>query len=326
MINADMQKKLSKQEGKGKQEEMIKDYFVVVAKGMGMGVANVIPGVSGGTIALITGIFQRLIDSIKSFNFTALKLFFNKEFKEFARYTDLNFLVAVLLGVAISIFSLAKLLNWLFLHHPVFVWSYFFGLILASVFLVGKTIENWKLSVIVMFIAGTSIAVSISILTPATPNDSFFYLIICGAVAACSMILPGLSGSFVFLLMGNYELIINAVGDLNMKILLPVAIGAAGGLIAFAHFLSWVYRKFRDQTISTLTGFILGSLMILWPWKKAIFSLDANGSEVIKGGEKVIEGYEMFIPNLSAEVLWAVLIMFAGVLTIWIMEKLAAEN
>ena len=301
----------------------MKNHIVLIAKGLGMGAANVIPGVSGGTIALITGIFQRLIDAIKSFNITALKLFFKKDYKEFARHTDLNFLVAVFIGVAISIFSLAKLLSWFFLHYPVFIWSYFFGLILASVFLVGKTIEKWQLSVIVMFISGTLIAAFISILSPATPNDSFFYLIICGVVAACSMILPGLSGSFVLLLMGNYILVINAVGEFDVKILLPVAIGAAGGLIAFAHFLSWVYRKFRDETISTLTGFILGSLMILWPWKKTIFSVDADGSEIIKGGKKAIEGYEMFIPNLSPEVLWALLIMLAGVLTIWIIEKLA---
>ena len=301
----------------------MKNYIVLIAKGMGMGAANVIPGVSGGTIALITGIFQRLIDAIKSFNITALKLFFKKDYKEFARHTDLNFLVAVFIGVAISVFSLAKLLSWLFLHYPVFIWSYFFGLILASVFLVGKTIEKWQFSVIVMFISGTSIAVFISILSPATPNDSFFYLIICGVVAACSMILPGLSGSFVLLLMGNYILVINALGEFDVKILLPVAIGAAGGLMAFAHFLSWVYRKFRDATISTLTGFILGSLMILWPWKKTIFRVDADGSEIIKGGKKVIEGYEMFVPNLSPEVLWALLIMIAGALTIWIIEKLA---
>jgi putative membrane protein len=305
---------------------MLKNYFVLVAKGIGMGAANVIPGVSGGTIALITGIFQRLIDAIKSFNITALRLFLKREYKEFARYTDFTFLVAVFAGVAISILSLAKLLTWLFSHYPIFIWSYFFGLILASVYFVGRTVEKWSMPVIIAFLAGTSVAAAISLLSPATPNESFFYLIVCGAVAVCSMILPGISGSFVLLLMGNYELVINAVSEINFAILAPVAIGAVIGLITFSHFLSWVYRKFRDVTIATLTGFVFGSLIILWPWKKVIVRIDESGQEIVRGGKKLIEGYKMFIPDFSAEVAWAVVIMLVGILTIWIIEKIAGAN
>ncbi len=306
---------------------MARDYLILIAKGMGMGAANVIPGVSGGTIALITGIFQRLIDSIKSFNINALKLILKSRWKDFARHTDLYFLIAVFLGAAISILSLANLLRFLFDHYPVFIWSYFFGLILASVFFVGKTIQTWNIPVILTFILGTGVAAAISLLSPATQNDSFGYLIICGVVGICSMILPGLSGSFVLILMGNYELVvIDAVSELNFRILIPVAIGAVVGLMAFSHFLSWIFKKFRDETISTLTGFILGSLLILWPWKTAILRLDASGHPVIRSGKKLIEGYSMHIPDLNAQLFWAVLILLAGILTIWITEKLAGSK
>ena len=249
---------------------MIKDYLIVVIKGMGVGAANVIPGVSGGTIALLTGIFQRLIDGIKSFNITAARLVFKGQFKAFAEHTDLYFLIAVFLGAAVSIFSLARLLRFLFDHYPVFIWSYFFGLILASVFFVGKTIGRWNIPVILFFIIGTGIASAITFLSPATQNDAFLYLVLCGAVAICSMILPGLSGSFVLILMGNYELVvIDAVSTLNLQVLLPFAIGSAAGLVAFAHFLSWLFRKFRGETLATMTGFILGpescTPMIIFP-------------------------------------------------------------
>jgi putative membrane protein len=303
---------------------MIKDYLIVVVKGMGMGAANVIPGVSGGTIALLTGIFQRLIDGIKSFNITAARLVFKGQWKSFAKHTDLYFLIAVSLGAAVSIFSLARLLRFLFDQYPVFIWSYFFGLILASVFFVGKTIGRWNIPVILFFIIGTGLASAISLLSPAAQNDSFIYLLICGVVAICSMILPGLSGSFVLILMGNYELVvIDAVSTLNLRILFPVAIGALVGLMAFAHFLSWLFRKFRDETLATMTGFILGSLIILWPWKNAIIRLDASGHPVVRSGKELVEGYSFFLPDPGMQVVWAFLIIMAGVLTIWIMERMA---
>lgn len=306
---------------------MIKKYFFLILKGIGMGAANVIPGVSGGTIALITGIFERLIDAIKSFNLTAIQLLLKGKIKEFIKYVDLYFLIAVFSGAVISVFSLAKLLGYLFDNYPVYIWSYFFGLILASVYFVGRTIHKWTISVILTFIIGTTIAILISILSPATKNESFIYLIICGVVAICSMILPGLSGSFVLLLMGNYELImIDAVSELNFNILLPVAIGAIGGLIAFSHFLSWIYKKYRNQTIATLTGFILGSLMILWPWKNEIYRIDQAGDYIIKDGEKLIQGYKWVIPQCNNQVLWAVVIMLTGILSIWIIEKLADQK
>ncbi len=306
----------------------IKKYISIILKGFAMGAANVIPGVSGGTIALITGIFERIINAIKSFDGTAIKLLFKGKIKELIKHTDLYFLIAVFIGMVASVVSLAKLLEFLFVHYPVFVWAYFFGLILASVYYVGKRINKWSLSVIVAFIIGASSAIVISMLNPAAQNDSFFYLIICGVVAICSMILPGLSGSFILILLGNYELVmIQAVNNFDLKILLPVMIGAIGGLIAFSHILSWIYNKHKDQTISVLTGFILGSLGILWPWKNEIYSVDMAGNYILKNGEKIIQGYTKYIPeSFNTEVIIAIFLIIIGIITISLIEKIASTQ
>ena len=306
----------------------IKKYTTLTLKGFAMGAANVIPGVSGGTIALITGIFERLIDAIKSFDGTAIKLLFTGKIKDLIKHVDLYFLISVFFGMVTSVVTLAKLLEYLFINYPVFVWAFFFGLILASVYFVGKTINKWNISVIIPFIIGTALAVAISTLNPATQNDAFFYLVICGVVAICSMILPGLSGSFILILMGNYELVmIQAVNNVDIGILVPVMIGAIGGLIAFSHVLSWIYKKYKDQTISTLTGFILGSLSILWPWKNEIYLLDQAGNFVLKNGEKIIQGSTKYIPEVfNTEIIIAVSLMIAGIITISLIEKVAGTQ
>ncbi|MCF8297835.1 MAG: DUF368 domain-containing protein [Saprospiraceae bacterium] len=312
----------------------MKEYIILFLKGLGMGAANVIPGVSGGTIALITGIFERLIDSIKSFNLTAVKLIFKGKFKEFAVHTDLFFLITVMLGAVVSVFSLAFVLKFLFKFYPIYIWSFFFGLIVASVYYVGRTIEKVNFGVVATFIIGTAIAVSISVLTPATENSGFIYLILCGVVAICSMILPGLSGSFVLILLGNYQLVmINAVSELNIGILIPVAIGAVFGLIAFSHLLSWVYKKYKDQTISLLTGFILGSLAILWPWKNSYDGMD-NLIQTNKFGAFIENGniidkvkvfhYKQILPeSFDSVVIIAIVLGIVGYLSIWLIEKFA---
>jgi putative membrane protein len=299
------------------------NYIFLVLKGIAMGAANVIPGVSGGTMALITGIFERLIDAIKSFNMHAVKLLFRFEIKEFARYIDLYFLVAVFGGIAIAIISLARLFAYLFANFPVYIWAYFFGLVLASVYFVGKTVNSWKTNVVITFIIGTIVAVIISVMNPARENSGLLYLMLCGVVAICSMILPGLSGSFVLILMGNYQLVmIDAVNDRNLGILIPVGVGAVVGLLAFSHILSWVFKRYRDQTISLLTGFILGSLSVLWPWQKLIYMKDAAGEIILKKGEPIVMKYERILPEaFNSEVLYAILIVLAGVVSIWAIEK-----
>lgn len=288
-------------------------------KGLGIGSANVIPGVSGGTIALITGIFERLVNSLKSFNLTALKLLFTGKFKEFAKHTDLVFLCSVGLGVAVAILTIARIFDFLFKNYPTYLWSFFFGMILTSIYYVGKTVEKWDWKTILSFVIGTTIAVFIAFGTPAKENDNFFYLMICGAVATCSMILPGLSGSFVLVLMGNYQLVmIQAVKDLDFGILIPVVIGAAAGLIAFAHLLAWIYKNYRDVTISLLTGFILGSMPIIWPWKNEVITYFGN--------ETKVTGYEYFKPEFDIHFATAIVILLIGAAIIVLTEKMAAKK
>jgi len=308
-------------------KKQILNYIFLSLKGFAMGAANVIPGVSGGTIALITGVFERLINAIKSFNMVAIRLLFKGKIKELIKHVDLWFLISVFSGMVISIISLAKVLKYLFESYPVFIWSFFFGLILASVFYVGKTIQKVNFGVVLFFIIGTALAVSITVMEPAAQNDSFFYLIICGVVAICSMILPGLSGSFVLILMGNYELVmIDAVNNADIATLIPVIIGAIVGLIAFSHLLSWIYKKYKDQTISILTGFILGSLGILWPWKNEIYKFDEFGNYLMKNGEKITQGYTRYIPDsFNKEVIIAILLMLSGIIVISLIEKIAAK-
>lgn len=303
-------------------------YLVLILKGAAMGAANVIPGVSGGTIALITGIFERLINAIKSFNGRALKLLFKANFKGFAIHTDLWFLISIVVGIAIAIVSLARLFDYLFTHYPVYIWAYFFGLVLASVYFVGKTISSWKPSVIISFILGTTLAVAITFLSPANPNANFFYLMLSGVVAVCSMILPGLSGSFVLILMGNYQLVaIEAINNRDLGILFPVLLGGGLGLLAFSHFLSWLLKSYKDQTISLLTGFILGSLSILWPWKDTIILRDTAGELLLKkDGTQMVRYLPTFPDTFDNIVIFACLFMLAGIITIWAIEYLASRK
>ncbi|NLA25124.1 MAG: DUF368 domain-containing protein [Bacteroidales bacterium] len=284
-----------------------------------MGAANVIPGVSGGTIAFITGFFERLINAIKSFNLTALKLLFKGKFKAFLKHIDFYFLLWLFLGIAIAIVSVAKLFEYLFEHYPIYLWSFFFGLVLASIVSVTIKIKKWSFSVILTYIIGTAIAVSISFLTPASQNDALWYLLLCGVVAVCSMILPGVSGSFVLILMGNYELVmIEAVTQFRLDILIPVIIGGGLGLIALSNFLSWVFKKFHDQTIAGISGFILGSLLIIWPWKSV-------KTELFGDIEKTV-GYNWHLPEINAEMFIAISIIIVGILCVWVMERAASKK
>ena len=285
----------------------MKSIFIHIIKGAIMGAANVIPGVSGGTMALVMGIYERLINSINHLNFNTLKkIFITRDFKSFAKNTDLFFLISITVGIFVSIFSLSILLEFLFETHKILVLSYFFGLIFASVFFVGKTIKKYSPLSIFLFLIGFLIAGGMVFISPSSSNSSFFFLIISGAIAMCSMILPGLSGSFVLLLLGNYELIICAINDLNFSILVPFGIGALSGIILFAKLLQFIFKKFRNNTISLLTGFIFGSLIVLWPWK--LDNINSNS-------------FNYFIPNLNQETLIAFALILLGVLSVVMIEK-----
>ncbi|MDZ8120279.1 DUF368 domain-containing protein [Pontiella agarivorans] len=298
------------------------DYILNILKGALMGAANVIPGVSGGTMALLTGIFEKLINTIKSFDLTAVKLACTFRFKELCEHVDLKFLSAIGIGVIGSILTVARILEYLFEHQALYVWAFFFGLILASVYFVGKKIQRKSIAVYLLFALGTAIAVGIAFLEPAEQNDAIPYLLLCGAVSMCSMILPGLSGSFVLLLMGNYELVmIDAVNTLNLRVIIPTGIGMVLGIAAFARVLSWVFKKFHDQTIALLTGFIFGSLAILWPWKDEIIKTFQDGEKL---KEKVV-GYHYSLPEWNTETGLALAIMLAGIIIIAVVETTAGK-
>jgi putative membrane protein len=294
-------------------------HIFLILKGMAMGAANVIPGVSGGTIAFITGIYERLINSLKSFDFRAVKLLLSGSWKAFVSKIDLYFLASILFGIAISILSLSKVLEWAFKSYESLTLSFFFGLIVASIVGVGKQISKFNFSNIVALVIGVAIAAGIAFLPPAEPNESFLYLIICGMVAISSMILPGLSGSYILLLMGNYVLVIHAIGAMDFSILLPFALGCIVGLLLFAQVLSYLFKHFRDFTISTLTGFIAGSLAIIWPWKVTQYVTLASGKE------KAV-GYSWFLPELDGSFFFALVLALIGFLIVWLMEYIASRN
>lgn len=307
---------------------MIKHYITLMLKGAGMGAANVVPGVSGGTIALITGIFHKLIDSIKALDIKAVRFLLKGKFKSLALHINLDFLIAVFTGIAISILTVAKFFGYMFEHYPIYIWSFFFGLILASVYFVGKNVDKWRFSVILSLCMGTAIAIMLSVLKPAAENSNQLYLFICGIVGTCSMILPGLSGSFVLILMGNYHLImIDAVNNLRIDILLPVVLGGLFGLLAFSHFLSWIFKKFRDQTIALLTGFILGSIGSLWPWKEAIYATTATGEPLVRKGKMVVESYQWMLPkSIDLELTVSIVLMIVGMAIIIGTEYMASRK
>ncbi len=287
-----------------------------------MGAANVIPGVSGGTIALITGIYERLIQAIKSCDVKAIKLLLARDFSGLWTHIDGRFLSAIMFGVIVSIVSLAKLFEYLLRTHERFTMAFFFGLILLSLYFVAKQIKRWQLSTIISLIIGTVIAIGIAMLAPASENSAFVYVFFCGVIAISSMILPGLSGSFVLIILGNYALVLGAISSFNLSVLIPLALGCAVGLILFSNILAWVFKHFEDQTLATMTGFVLGSLVVIWPWKTAIMQTITRPD---KPPKEVVASYEWFWPNIaSSDTLICIGLMIIGALSIWLMEKFAS--
>jgi len=299
--------------------------LLLFLKGIAMGAANVIPGVSGGTIAFITDIYEELINSLKSFDIKAFKLLISLKISEFSSYVNLRFLIILFSGVFISIITFGKLLSYLFEFYPVYVWAFFFGLILASVYFVGRNIDKWNIGSWGLLLTGTMIAVTIAYLNPANENGNIIYLFICGIVAMASMLLPGLSGSFVLILMGNYRLIfLEAVPSFNMGILIPVVLGSIVGFVVLSRLISFLLQRFRDATIGLLTGFILGSLLIIWPWKEAIYLKDDGGELILRKGEYVVESYQWFAPDYFNPATWfATLFIILGILLVILIEWVA---
>lgn len=257
-----------------------RNYLLLILRGCAMGAADVVPGVSGGTIAFITGIYEELVNSIKSVDVQALKLLFSLQFAAFWKKINGPFLLSVVAGIGVSIFSLAKLMTWLLEHHPIQIWSFFFGLIIASSVLVAKEIKHWNLSAVVTLAAGACIAYAITVMTPSETPDSWWFILLSGAIAVCAMILPGISGAFILLLLGKYAFILGAVSELNMRVLLLFAVGAIAGIVSFSHLLSWLLKNHHTLTVSLLTGFMVGSLNKVWPWKETVQTyINSHGIE-----------------------------------------------
>ena len=302
----------------------MKKYVILILKGFSMGAANVIPGVSGGTIALITGIYEELIDSLKSFNIQALKLLLKGEFKTFISHINLKFLFAVFFGTALSIISLARVLEYFFKQNEQMVWSFFFGLIIASIYYVAKMINSWNISSIVFLLIGITFATSLAFLKPLSENSSSYYLFICGIVSVASMILPGLSGSYVLILMGNYHLImLHSVSDpfSNLNILFPVILGSIIGFLTLSHSISYVLKKHYDSTISLLTGFIVGSLLIIWPWKVPLETI------LGRNGDLKVISYNWILPDFVAiENIYCFILILAGIAVVFLIEFLGKMN
>ena len=242
-------------------------YIGVAFKGICMGAADVIPGVSGGTIAFLMGIYEELLNSIKSVNGEAFRLLFKGKIADFWKHINGTFLVSLFAGILISVFSLARLMKYLLEFHPIQLWSFFFGLILASAIYILKGLDKWSFQNIVALITGVAIAAFICLASPAQTPDALWFVFLSGAIAICAMILPGISGSFILLLMGKYAFVMDAVSTLNIPVLCVFAAGAGIGIVCFSHFLSWLLKKFYMLTIALLSGFMVGSLLKVWPWK-----------------------------------------------------------
>ena len=301
----------------------MRQYLILFLKGFGMGAANVIPGVSGGTIALVTGIYEELIESLKSFNLQAFKYLTKLKFNEFSKHINLSFLVTVFIGLAVSIISLAKLIEYLFSLNEQLVWSFFFGLIIASIYYVGKMVSKWCFSSFSSMFLGIVVASSLAFIKPLSENSATYYLILCGVVAVSSMILPGLSGSYVLILMGNYQLImLKSVSNpiSNWHILFPVIIGAIIGFLGLSNVISFVLKRYYDLTISLLTGFVIGSLLIIWPWKIATETI------IGRNGDIKVVSYDWLLPDkLNIENISSLLLILLGIILVWGIEFLGSK-
>ena len=298
-------------------ERKLKDYLFLALKGMAMGAADVVPGVSGGTIAFIVGIYDELINSIKSINVHSIKLLFTGKIAAFWKAINGNFLCSLLLGIGISVFSLAKLITYLLVHEPVLVWSFFFGLVLASTWFVSKDIKEWNWKTITSFILGALVAYYITVATPAETPTNLFFIFLCGAIAICAMILPGISGSFILVLLGKYFYIMEAINTLDLVILGVFAVGVFLGITSFSHVLSYALKNFRNITLAVLTGFMLGSLNKVWPWKEVVQTYVDSHGEV----KPLVESN--ILPNESVGE--AVALMVVGFALVYILEKISSR-
>lgn len=300
-------------------------------KGFGMGAANVIPGVSGGTIALLTGIFTEIIDALNALmDPSSWKMLLKGQFREFWRYIHGTFLVSLLVGVLISIFSLAKLMVYVMHFYPVQTWAFFFGLIIASSVYMIYDIKGWRFVDVLFFAVGIALGVVICTLSPTTTPDDLWFIFICGAIAVCTMILPGISGSFILVILGKYDYIMQSVNQLNLPVLLVFGVGCVIGILGFSKFLHWLLKRYERATMLTLVGFVIGALVKVWPWNDMTAVVEGQllrsgmtaeaaqaGAQALLSAGNAAQGIDLQIPGA---IIWAI----AGLALVAVLEYLSS--
>ncbi|PHR74079.1 MAG: DUF368 domain-containing protein [Lutibacter sp.] len=300
------------------------DYFIVTLKGMAMGAADVVPGVSGGTIAFISGIYEELLTSIASVNLKTLKLLKTDGIKAFWQKINGNFLASLLVGIGISVVSLAKLISWLLENHPILVWSFFFGLVLASILYIGKQITKWNVLTVFILILAAILAYWITTLQPLmSEGSSPIFLFFAGALAICAMILPGISGAFILVLLGAYKPVLEAVHSRDFKLIAIIGAGAIVGLLTFSRVIKWFFNHYKNMTLAVLTGFVLGSLNKIWPWKETLtWRTNSHGIKVPLNEQSI----SPFSFDGENQLIFAIILAILGFLMILILEKIAIKN
>ena len=299
------------------------DYLIISLKGLAMGAADAVPGVSGGTIAFISGIYEELINTISGVNLSLITTLRKQGFKAFWKQLNGNFISALLIGIIISFVSFMKLAKYLIEYHPILIWSFFFGLILASIYFVGKQITNWNIATVLMIIIGTVIAYYVTTIPASDVNDSPYFLFFAGALAICAMILPGISGSFILVILGAYKTLSDAIDVLDFKKLALFVGGAIVGLLSFSHVLKWLFKTYHNLTLALLTGFILGSLNKVWPWKEVLSWRTNSKGEEVPLLEKSISPLSF---DGEPQVSFAVGLMLIGFLTIILLERIGKKS
>lgn len=291
-----------------------------------MGAADIVPGVSGGSIALIAGIYQELLDSINSFKLENLKLLTKLELKAFFKAVNGSFLLSLLLGILTSIFVLSSVITYLMSNHPIPLWSFFTGLILVSAFLILKEIQRWHLGVVMAVIVGTAMAWWVTNLPPTTTPNAIWFTFVSGAIAICAMILPGISGSFILLILGQYEPILQAVNDRNFLKLIVFAAGCAVGILSFSRVVSWLLRKYHSATIGLLSGFMLGSVNELWPWKiVTAWRTSSSGEQKPFLDENILPTEYLDKVGQEPQLLAAIFAFLFGISIVLLIEWLASK-
>ncbi|GLB53703.1 DUF368 domain-containing protein [Neptunitalea chrysea] len=327
------------------KERTFRDKFFLVTKGLAMGAANKVPGVSGGVVAFVAGFYEEFIYSLQKINGKAFKLLINGRFTSLYKYINGRFLALLIFGMLVSYFSISKILDYFIAKKELYVWAAFFGMIVGSIYYIAKDFHYWNRKTIISFLTGLAVGISISFLSPAKENDNLFFVFFCGMISVSGMTLPGLSGSFILILLGNYVLLLvdsvnalyDTIGDLFkgdfsfvsdpeririLEILGIFTLGSTIGLVTLSHLLNYVLKHFKHISTAVIIGFISGSLGVVWPWKTAIYKTDVQGNFLNdSNGVKIIQNYKRYIPDFTNLDTWiAFIFIIIGIAIILILD------